>query len=66
LKKITLGRYLAHFFGGYLLLAFSKDWQKLNEGKPIVFDAKLEGSRLTLSTNLSKIDNVKEVDSIVK
>lgn len=63
LRNINLGKYLAHFFDDYLILGFSKDWLKLNDGKPIVFDAKLEGSKLTLSANLTKLDSVKKVDT---
>lgn len=63
MKNINLGKYLAHFFGGYLLLAFSKEWLKLNNGKPIVFDAKLENGKLILSGSLERLDRTKEVDN---
>jgi len=66
LKTITLGKYLAHFFGGYLLLSFSKDWEKLNNNKPIVFDAKLENGKLIFCANLGRLQKIKEVDTNVK
>ncbi|MCH7967490.1 MAG: hypothetical protein IIB02_08795 [Thaumarchaeota archaeon] len=66
MKTITLGKYRAHFFGGYLLLGFDKDWLKLNNNKPIVFDAKIEKGKLLLSTNLARLQSNKEVVSNVK
>ena len=61
LRNITLGKYLAHFFDNYLLLSFSKDWLKLNDGKPIVFDAKIENGKLLLCANLARLQSNKEV-----
>ena len=66
MKNINLGKYLAHFFGGYLLLAFSEEWSKLNDGKPIVFDAKIENGKLLLCANLARLQSNKEVDNNVK
>lgn len=63
MKKITLGRYIAHFFGGYLLLSFSKDWEKLNNNKPIIFEAKIENGKLILCGNLARLQRIKEVDN---
>jgi len=66
LRNINLGKHLAHFFDDYLILGFSKDWLKLNDGKPIVFDAKLEGSKLVLCANLARLQSTKEVVTLGK
>lgn len=66
LKNITLGKYLAHFFDNYLILGFSKDWLKLNDGKPIVFEAQIKNGKLLLCGNLARLQSNKEVDTNVK
>lgn len=63
MRNINLGKYLAHFFDDYLILGFSKDWLKLNDSKPIVFDAKLEDGKLILCANLARLQSTKEVDT---
>ncbi|MCE9616739.1 MAG: hypothetical protein K8Q88_00015 [Nitrosarchaeum sp.] len=62
MKTVDLGQTKSHIFDNYLIIALSKTYLKLNHDLPIIFDGKLEGSKLTLSTNLPIFDNAKEVD----
>ena len=66
LRNITLGKYRAHFYNDKLILGLSGDWLKLNDGKPIVFDAKIENGKLLLCANLARLQSNKEVDNNVK
>ena len=61
LRNITLGKCRAHFYNDKLILGLSGDWLKLNDGKPIVFDAKIENGKLILSGSLERLDRTKEV-----
>ena len=55
-------------FNDFLLIPLSKKWLQVNDGKPLVFEAKLtEKGKLELCANLSKLShNSKEVDTNVK
>ena len=66
LRNITLGKYLTHFYNDKLILGLSGDWLKLNDGKPIVFDAKLENGNLVLCANLARLQSTKRSDNNVK
>jgi len=61
LRNITLGKYFAHFYNDKLILGFSKEWLQLNDGKPIVFDAKIENGKLLLCADLARLQSNKEV-----
>ncbi len=52
-------------FKDFLLIPFSKDWLAVNEGKPLVFEAKLtKNGKLQLCAELSKLSQgCKEVDN---
>ena len=61
--KNDLGSVRTIPFKDFLLIALSKQFLHANDGKQIVFDTKLNGSKLTLSANLTKLDSVKKVDT---
>jgi len=63
LTSFDLGQVKAITFKDFLLIALSKQFLHANDGKQIVFDTKLNESKLTLSANLSKLDSVKKVDT---
>jgi len=50
-------------FNDFLLIPLSKKWLQVNDGKPLVFEAKLEGSQLVLCANLARLQSTKEVDT---
>ena len=46
----------------FLLIPLSKKWLFVNEGKPLVFEAKLtKNGKLELSASLAALDSSKEV-----
>ncbi len=50
-------------FKDFLLIPLSKDWLAVNEGKSLVFEAKLtKNGKLELSSRLAALDRSKEVD----
>jgi len=63
LKEIALDKVKTRSFNDFLLIPLSKKWLQVNDGKPLVFEAKLNGGKLTLSANLRKLDSVKNVDT---
>lgn len=63
MTSFDLGQVKAITFKDFLLIALSKQFLHANDGKQIVFDTKLNESKLTLSANLSKLDSVKKVDT---
>jgi len=65
LKENLLGTTKTFLFGEYLIVGLSKKWLFLNNGNPLEFDAKLEGSKLVLSANLPQPNRTKKGDTNV-
>jgi len=62
LKEINLGTTKGHVFEEFLIVSLSKKWLFVNEGKPLVFEAKLtKNGKLELSASLAALDSSKEV-----
>ncbi len=65
LKNLDFGKVKTSFFKDNLLISLSKDWLAINEGKPLVFEAKLtKNGKLELSASLAALDSSKEVDNV--
>lgn len=58
LKEIDLGTTKTCEFGNYIIIGLDKKFLKLNNGKPLVFDAKInEKNQLVLSATFpAKVD----------
>ena len=64
LKNLYLGKVKTAPFKDFLLIPLSKEWYQANDGKPIVFDARLTlNGKLVLTGSLSKLVSTKEVDT---
>ena len=59
-----LGKYSANCINDKLVLSFSKQWLQLNNGEPIVFDAKLENGNLILCAPLARLQRTKRSDTV--
>lgn len=58
MKKIDLGKIQPFHFGDKLLIAVSDKYTKLNNGKSLVFDCKIdEKNQLVLSATLATEDD---------
>lgn len=61
LKDLDLDKTTSHSFSDYEIIALSKEFRHANDGKPLVFEAKLEGGQLVLCANLARLQSTKEV-----
>lgn len=51
-------------FDKFLILALEDRWLQVNDGKPLVFEAKLtKNGKLELSASLAALDSSKDVDT---
>lgn len=64
LKESKLGKTTSHSFSDYEIIALSKEFLHANDGKPLVFEAKLtEKGNLELTARLATLVNSKDVDN---
>ena len=64
LKAIDLPQVKTTSSKDFLLIPLEKSWLNVNDGKPIVFDARLtKNGKLILTGSLSKLVRTNEVDT---
>jgi len=56
-----MGQVQTTLFNDFLLIPLSKKWLFVNEGKPLVFEAKIIESNMVLSAKLEKLERTKDV-----
>jgi len=61
LRPIELGNVQTKLFDDFLLIPLSKKWLFVNEGKPLVFEAKIVEGNVVLSAKLERLERTKEI-----
>jgi len=61
--ELSLDPVKTRSFNDFLLIPLSKKWLQVNDGNPLVFEAKLEGGQLVLCANLARLQSTKEVNT---
>ncbi|MCH7969007.1 MAG: hypothetical protein IH841_07180 [Thaumarchaeota archaeon] len=58
MKDLDLDKTTSHSFSDYEIIALSKEFRHANDGKPLIFEAKLtKDGKLELCANLSKLSH---------
>ena len=64
MKDLDLDKITSHSFSDYEIIALSKEFRQVNDGKPLVFESKLtKNGKLELSASLAALDSSKDVNN---